>query len=267
MACVLTISSRVARGSVGLCAIVPALHALGHEVVEVPTVLLSSHPGHGTFARHPIDAADLDGIVGALDGHGWLAGIDAVLTGYLPTLAHVMSAARIVALIRERAPGALVVVDPVCGDDPKGLYLPAAAAAAVRDSLVPLADVILPNRFELEFLSGRQVRDAASAVEAAGALAPPVVVATSIPGEGNRLATLLVDGHGSTSLEVARRHKVPNGTGDLLSGLVTGCRLAGAPWCEAVRRGVTILDRLLAAGAERDELAIGRLALIIAVTA
>ena len=46
MARILAISSQVVRGHVGLSAIVPALQRLGHEVLPIPTIILSNHPGH-----------------------------------------------------------------------------------------------------------------------------------------------------------------------------------------------------------------------------
>ena len=67
MARVLALSSHVAFGSVGLAAIVPALQSLGHEVIAVPTVVLSNHPGYGPFSGERISAAMLGQILDALD--------------------------------------------------------------------------------------------------------------------------------------------------------------------------------------------------------
>ncbi len=49
--------------------------------------------------------------------------------------------------MRRRADPPRIVVDPVLGDDPKGLYVPEAVAAELREQLVPLADVVTPNAF------------------------------------------------------------------------------------------------------------------------
>ncbi len=86
---VLAISSQVARGHVGLSAIVPALQALGHEVIALPTILLSNHPGHPRFAGERIAPDLLMRMLDALEFNRWLGEIDAVLTGYLPSAAHV----------------------------------------------------------------------------------------------------------------------------------------------------------------------------------
>ena len=80
---------QVASGHVGLSAIGPALQALGHDVIALPTTILSNHPGHAKVAGSHVDPQLLHEILAALDGNGWLAGMTAVLTGYLPSREHV----------------------------------------------------------------------------------------------------------------------------------------------------------------------------------
>ena len=105
-----------------------------------------------------------------------------MLTGYLPSADAVVAAARAVSLIRSRSPEAIVLCDPILGDDPKGLYIEAAAAEAIRDALLPLADLATPNRFELAYLSARPVQNRTDAARALECLACGGGVATSIPG-------------------------------------------------------------------------------------
>ena len=104
MARILALSSHVAFGSVGLAAIVPALQALGHEVVALPTVVLSNHPGYRSHAGEETAPAMLDRMFESLETNGWLSGIDAVLTGYLPTPAHVEMARNAIERIRAENP-------------------------------------------------------------------------------------------------------------------------------------------------------------------
>ena len=92
MARIMVISSQVARGHVGLSAIVPACQALGHEVIALPTILLSNHPGHPHASGERIAPAALERMLDALDANSWLSDIDAVLTGYLPSAEHVQFA-------------------------------------------------------------------------------------------------------------------------------------------------------------------------------
>ena len=128
MARILAISSQVVRGAVGLSISVPAMQRLGHEVIALPTILLSSHPGYPRVAKISISPQSVSENLRALDENGWLTGVDGVLTGYLPSVAHVGVALDGINRIREHNPAALVVCDPILGDDPKGLYIDAAAA-------------------------------------------------------------------------------------------------------------------------------------------
>ena len=246
MAQILAISSQVARGHVGLSAIVPALNELGHGVIALPTVLLSNHPGHPNIAGQPTDPALLGQMADALEANGWLAGIDVILSGYLPSAAHVEFVTATVARVRQRRPDCRYLCDPVLGDDPKGLYIDKGAASAIRQLLLPLADVILPNRFELAWLSGVPVTSPAEAVSAARSLGVETAIATSIPSATGLLLTMQIDANHAIACAVARRTSVPNGTGDLLSALIAGGWKLG--------RAVAAIDALLDESAGFDEL-------------
>jgi pyridoxine kinase len=253
----LAISSQVARGHVGLSAAVPALQALGHSVIALPTVMLSNHPGHGQVAGQRIDPALLRQMLATLDGHGWLKGVDVVLSGYLPTPEHVAVVAEAVALVRGYTPGAIYACDPVLGDDPKGLYIAEEAARAIATMLVPIADVTFPNRFELEWLAGTPVTDFSSAKVAAAKLAPDWTVATSIPHEGARLATIAIGREMAESwlCAVARQDHVPNGTGDLFAALFTGYVGLGEHTAQsALAVAVAAVERVICASRGHDEL-------------
>jgi pyridoxine kinase len=228
MARVLAISSQVVRGHVGLSAIVPGLQRLGVEALAVPTILLSNHPGHRRSSGARVDVTALDGMLDVLDANGWLADLDAVLTGYLPTAEHVAFAARAIDRTRKHCPSTHVLVDPVLGDDPRGLYIELPAATAIRAELVPRATILTPNRFELSWLSGRDVRCIEDVRQASREMAVPQVLATSIPVDDDRLANVLARAGGFAACLVARRAQVPHGTGDLLSGLYIGHRVLGA---------------------------------------
>ncbi len=250
---VLAISSQVVRGHVGLSAIVPALQALSHEVWPIPTILLSNHPGHGRVSGMRVPAEQLDAMLDALDGNGWLRDVDAVVTGYLPSADHVAVAMRAIARTRSHRPRAHVLVDPVLGDDPKGLYIDPAAAAAIRDQLLPLADIVTPNRFELAWLTEQQVTGLQNVVQAAGALRRPAVIVTSaIVGEA--ISTVLTTAGQVIVASVPRREHAPHGTGDLLAALVIGHLVSGRPASEALARAVRGVDTVIDASCGHDEL-------------
>ncbi len=254
MARILALSSHVAFGSVGLAAMVPALQWLGHEVMALPTVLLSSHPVYGRFAGDAVPADQIAAMLDALAAHGWLAETAAVITGYLPSPAHVAVARAAVERVRSVAADALYLCDPVFGDEPEGLYLPDATASAIRDELLPLASVATPNRFELAWLAGLPVGDLAEARQAAWALGVPSVLATSVPADDNRLANLLVAGDKVLACFVRRRATAPHGTGDLLAAMYLGNRLNRHSPAYCLGASASAVDATVAASMGRDEL-------------
>jgi len=256
MARVLALSSHVAYGSVGLAAIVPALQWLGHEVMALPTVILSNHPGYGRFSGEQVSTASLDMMIDALEANGWLCDIDAVLTGYLPSPGHVATASLAVQKVRSANPDALFYCDPVLGDDPKGLYIDAAAAAALRDELLPLADLAVPNRFELAWLSGQSVDSLELAVEAARRLPVPVTLATSLSVTGSSLSTVLIEENRSTACTVTWREGVGHGTGDLMSALFLGHTLKGMGSAEALALTVAQVEATIVASPSGGELSL-----------
>lgn len=235
MARILAISSHVARGHVGLSAMVPIFQVMGHDVTALATVLLSNHPGHPHVSGTRVEPEVMRGMVDALDRNGWLGEFEAVVSGYLPTVAHVdltrETLERIAARRRDSHGDRAVtfICDPVIGDMPKGLYIAADAAAATRDQLVPLASAITPNAFELAWLSGRSVHTIDAATAAAQALGVRTIV-TSVPAGVSRLANVDVPGvdasgdgaHAPTVVATPHHDSVPNGTGDVFTATFAG---------------------------------------------
>ena len=257
MARILAISSQVARGRVGLSAVVPALQALGHEVIALPTILLSNHPGHAKFAGERVAPDLLRRMLDALDGNGWLSGIDAVLTGYLPSVGHVEMAREAVGRLAAKRAGLLYLCDPVLGDEPKGLYIERAAADAILAQLVPMAGALTPNRFELSFLTGRAIGSAEAGLEALEGLGQAtLVVAKSLPGSDSAelVNAVAVGGVPLALARVNRRPAAQHGTGDLMAGLVLAALVEGREATAALAFATAVLDRTLARSLGRDEL-------------
>jgi pyridoxine kinase len=243
MAKVLAISSQTVFGPVGNSAAVPALQRQGHEVLALPTILLSFHPGHGPPAGQPTPAPLMAEMLDKLESLGALRNCSAVMTGYFAGADQVDVAARAVSRIRSQCPECLVLVDPVIGDD-GALYVAESVAGALRDRLIPLATISTPNAFELSWLTGSAVHDEDSAAQAAARLGRPEVLVTSVPAVGE-VATLLVL-ESCRQKHLARRlDGVPHGTGDYLSGLYLANRLSHAP-ADAFRRAMTRLGEVIA---------------------
>ena len=258
MATVLAISSHVARGSVGLAATVPALQWLGYEVWAVPTVVLASRPGLGRPAQHDLPPEALAAMLCGLEADGCWARLDAVLTGYFPSPAAVRVAAEALQRLRQAAPDIPVLVDPILGDAGR-LYVAEATAAAIRDELLPLATIATPNLFELAWLNGAAIEGLGAAVAAARRLGPRAVLVTSAAETQDRVATLLVTATELVERSSPRHDGIPNGAGDLLAGLLLGHLLNGRGTEAALDAALADLDRVLAASAGRDVLALAAL--------
>lgn len=252
---VLSIQSEVVYGHVGNTAARFVLQRLGVEVMAVPTVLLAHHPGHGPPAGRIFPADELRALIAGLDGHGMLRGCDAVLSGYLGAPDHAAVVAEAVARVQALNPDMRYCLDPVFGDE-EGAYAKPGVAEAMARTLLPLADIVTPNRFELQSLSGRAVTDVESALAAARSLGRPLVVATSIPAGPEHLATLAVAGDHVSQMSVARVADPPKGTGDVLTAAFLAHRLNAAPLDVALLRAALAVDYLLhvAVSERRDHL-------------
>lgn len=223
---ILSISSLVSRGRVGNSIVAPMLEALGHEVWVLPTIQLSARPGLGTLARQDVPPEVIGRFVEALAADGLLARLDGVMTGYLPSQAHVQAAAEAVSTAKAANPDLLFLCDPVMGDADGGLYIDEEAARAIKSDLIGLADVATPNLFELRWLTGGGT---GAPRECARTLGVPLVAVTSADGGGPQIDNLLIDGDRTLVRTSERYPGVPNGTGDLFAALLMDGLVSGRP--------------------------------------
>ncbi|WP_069305329.1 pyridoxal kinase PdxY [Methylobrevis pamukkalensis] len=255
---ILVISSHVVRGAVGGRAGF-AFERLGRPVWFLPTVTLAYHPGHGRSTRILPPADAFAAMAADLAAAPWLPRIAAVVSGYLGEAGQAEAVAGLVRAVKAANPAALYLCDPVIGDH-GGLYVPEATARAVRDTLLPLADIATPNLTELAWLTGTAVNDATSAALAARALGPARVAVTSVPGMmRGKIGTLLVT---ETAAIIAENPLVDtriHGTGDLFANLLLDRLLAGASDETALAGAVAATFEVLARSAREgaDELRLG----------
>jgi pyridoxine kinase len=255
MSTVLCLTSQVARGYVGGTAARIALERLGHECWLLPTVVLSNHPGHPRFAGEQVPVGRLRAMLEALQANGWLGEVDAVMLGYMPSTEHVGFAVSALEAVRKEQPEAVCLCDPIIGDTPGGLYVEDDIAAAIRDEFIPVADIITPNRFELEWLGGKTAKLVKAAVKSARALGPARVLVTSVMGQdAQTLVNLLVEEKSAWMTNVTRRKGVPHGSGDLMAALYLGHLLKGAARDEALGRATGSVEEALDESEKSDEL-------------
>ena len=253
---VIVISSHVVRGSVGNRAAVFALETMGHPVWALPTIVLPWHPGHGPSTRLTFPESEFDKAIDDLIRAPWLGEVKAVLTGYFGNASQPRSVARLIRALKEKNPDLLYMCDPVMGDS-GGLYVPVATAEAIRDTLLPLANMATPNRFELAWLAGAPLTSNAEIMDAAVSLGPSRLLVTSAfsmmtGGTGN----LYLTGNHALLAEHRLIDKAPNGLGDLLSAVFLARIMSGMDAEKALQLATASVYEVLARTAKRggDEL-------------
>jgi len=231
----LLLSSQLAASMVGGSLQQRVFNAYGIDTMLVPTVNFARHPGWGDPGGAVTEQPVFDSLLAGIESQGMFNLTDVVLTGYFADVGHVASAARAMEAVR-KAPRTINglqafsakpirIVDPVMGDSPDGLFIAKSVAAAIIDQLLPHADLVTPNLFELGYLTGRTLGDLDSMVRAARSLARPVLV-SSLPCQG-RIGVMYVDEQQSWLVTHDRCPKAPHGTGDLLTAAFVSARIRG----------------------------------------
>lgn len=249
---ILSIQSEVVYGHVGNRAARFALERLGHEAWTIPTILLSNHAGYARVEGEATSPDLMHRLIDGLDRNGWLAKCDAVLSGYLGSADQAMVVADVVRRVKARTPNAVYCLDPVFGDNGRA-YAKPGVAEAMAAALLPLADIVTPNVFELSSLSGMTIRDAKDALAAVKRLGRPVAAATSVDA-GDRIGALAVEGEDVWFATTPRLEDAPHGAGDLFAALFLAARLSGRSLSDALARTTASVFHILSASAGAKEM-------------
>ncbi|NJP30975.1 pyridoxal kinase PdxY [Micromonospora thermarum] len=261
---ILSIQSSVAYGHVGNSAAVFPLQRLGHEVWPVLTVHFSNHTGYGAWRGPLLAPADVAEVIAGIADRGVIGDADAVLSGYQgdPAMGAVILDA--VALVKTANPDAVYCCDPVMGDVGRGMFVRPGIPEYLRDVVVPRADIITPNQFELDFLAGRtttSLDEVLEAVDAVRATGPRQVLVTSVlhgdVPEGS-LEMVAVSDEGAWAVTTPLLPISPNGGGDVTAALyLAHLRTTGSPATALERTTASIfavLEATLAAGTREIQL-------------
>lgn len=250
---ILSIQSEVVYGHVGQGAARFALQRLGHEVWALPTVIYSNHAGYPHVQGDAIPADLLTHLVDGLAANGWLARCGAVLSGYLGNAEQAEVVAEAVLRVKRASPQALYCLDPVLGDNGRAYAKPGVAEAMARH-LLPLADIVTPNCFELVQLSALPVRNRLDAKAAARRLGRALVLVTSVPDGADRTGVLALSKTETWFVSTPLLKDVPHGAGDLFAALFLVEHLGGSALVDAARTTVARVFRILAASRNEEEL-------------
>jgi pyridoxine kinase len=249
MPTILILSSFVAASRVGGGIAPFVLAPLGVDPIHVPTTLLGRHPGWGAPGGGAVSPDQIQGMLDGIEANGLFGDLFGVLTGYFSTEAQIEIAAatidRIRGALRSGAPP-LVMVDPVMGDADTGRYVPEAVAGAQMRLLVPRADLVACNLWELQSIAGRDDLLRPADVAAFARATQRDWLVTSM-GQGSGVGALLVDAEGDR-LALAPRvaGRPPRGAGDLLKLRFLGGLAAGETRTHALARSVGLSGAIAA---------------------
>ncbi len=229
--------SWVSYGHVGNAAAMFPLQRLGAEVWAVHTVQFSNHTGYGSWTGQAFDGDAVRALVRGIAERGALVRIDAVLSGYLGDPGIGSAVRDAVAEVRRCNPGLIYCCDPVMGDTGRGLFVRAGIPALIAGEIVPEADILTPNQFELEHLTGRSCHDRQALLGAVRALqarmrtqGPRLVLVTSVRNRAtpdDAIELLASEPGQAWLLRTPALALSPNGAGDLIAALFLFHVLAG----------------------------------------
>ena len=222
---ILSIQSHVAYGHVGNASAVFPMQRLGVEVWPIHTVQFSNHTGYGSWKGRVFDGPAIEDLVEGIAERGVLNRCDGVLSGYMGSADIGNAILSAVARVRAANPAALYCCDPVIGDVGRGVFVRPGIPEFMRDHAVPAADIITPNQFELDYLSGIATDTLASVKEAIAAvqlLGPRVVLVTSVEARetpADAIDLIAADGAGVVRVRTPKLQLSVNGAGDAIAAL------------------------------------------------
>jgi len=235
-------------GRVSLNEVITILGTMGHQVVSLPTAILSSNTAYKNYRF-----MDLTEMMPEFIEHWKELGVsfDAIYSGFLgsPKQIHIVED-----LIRDfDNPGLIVVVDPVFGDD--GELYPSFTLEIVdaMRKLIESADIITPNITEAAFLlkekypvkamSTDQAKDWCRRLADKG---PNIVVLTSVPDTSvkKRTAVVAYDKEENRFWKVSCDYIPASypGTGDAFTSVLLGSLMQGDSLPIALDRAVQFIS-------------------------
>lgn len=222
---ILSIQSHVAYGHVGNASAVFPMQRLGCEVWPIHTVQFSNHTGYGAWKGRVFDGSMIDEIMDGIADRGVLPTCGGVISGYMGSsdIGHAILSA--VARVKAANPDALYACDPVIGDVGRGIFVRPGIPEFMRDRAVPMANLVTPNQFELEYLTGLPVSTLAEAKAAVVALqrrGPEVVLLTSMVTSETPpdcIDMMAADGSGTWRVRTPKLGISVNGAGDAIMAL------------------------------------------------
>ncbi|WP_319411645.1 pyridoxal kinase PdxY [uncultured Cohaesibacter sp.] len=237
---ILSIQSHVTYGHAGNSAAVFPMQRMGLEVWPIHTVHFSNHTQYGQgWTGETVSSEAIETVFAGMEKIGVSGRIAAIVTGYLGDASHCDAIARIIKATKKANPDCLYLCDPVMGNPEKGCIVSDGVAESLVGTLMPMADILAPNQFELSRFTGQEIHsmeDAIAACKKAQELGPKLVLAKHLHGIKSENFSMLLAAEEACYL-AQRPHlsfeREPVGVGDMISatflaGLVNGTSAADA---------------------------------------
>jgi pyridoxine kinase len=253
---ILSIQSHVAYGHVGNSAAVFPLQRIGVEVWPVQTVQFSNHTGYSGWRGRVFSAEAIRLVVQGIEERGVLSECDGVLSGYLGSPDTGEAVVDSVARVKSANPAARYCCDPVIGNADRGIFVQHDIPEFLKQCVLPIADIVTPNQFELDYLAGRgttTMPDVAAAIDAIHDRGPQVVLVTSLHTDEtppDSIDLVVSDGIDRCRLRTPRLPIVVNGAGDVIAALFLAHHLSTGSIAEAMSLAVSSLFGVLNLTAE-----------------
>jgi pyridoxine kinase len=247
----LSIQSHVAYGHVGNSAAVFPLQRIGIDVWPIHSVQFSNHTGYGAWRGAVFDAAMIRDVVQGIEERGVLGTCDGVISGYMGSAEIGEAIVEAVARVKRANPAARYGCDPVIGDVGRDIYVRPGIPEFMKERAVPAADVITPNQFELDYLSGRSTETLAKAFNAIDILhgrGPGAILVTSLHTKEtpeDAIDMLASDASGRFRVRTPKLPLNVNGAGDAVAALFFAHYLRSGSAAEALSRAASSIFGVL----------------------
>lgn len=256
---ILSLQSHVVFGHVGNRAVTFPLERLGFDVLPMNTVQFSSHTGYAGWQGQKFNGADLQSIFNGLSeirlekNRTLLSTITACLSGYIGQAEICEVWQGIIQKCRGENDQLLYICDPVFGDVGTGLFVPSQVQEEIQKRLLPEADFVTPNLFELSVLCATPLKNETEIIKAARSLCQgrlQAVLVTSVcleEEDPEEMSMMLVcrDRAFRIFTPKLRLSPIPNGAGDLTAGLFLGYYLRSKSVRQALAETAAVVFSVL----------------------
>lgn len=246
------IHSKVAYGYVGGNMTSLVLQLSGQDVISVPTIILSNRYGLPTVGGGIVPSTIFQDVLDGILKLKILDEVSSVITGYIGSTELIKAAAEFIGEIKSTHPEITYLCDPVMGDVSSGLYVSSDVPSAIVEHLLPLADFLTPNQFEMQTIVEKKITsyiDAIECIHKEDKFKNKGLIITGCRFEStktNFLNLLLAENANYMLLDVEYVPIDPPGTGELFAAHVHRLMLKKRfPLPDAARESSLIVKRVL----------------------